>query len=278
MPGAIIDEWFATQQAWPRPYAQEMVDTRASSQYVTMASGLLVARAPGVLPISDITMLVEPSRINLLSFSKDASNAVWSTQDATKTPNAGVAPDGTNTAVSITTTGDIGNNFYQQYTSAVLGSVYAPSVWVNGINGQQIFFAGNTSTNSEQLTLTFNGSWQRVVGNPSTGSGLGNTQFFGFERFNRNGGAHLPDVTFLAWPQGQFELGSAPTSPIVTTSGSATRAANAITLQRTGISRIVFTFDDNSQQTISGINTASQYTIPTNLNRSLIKRMTGYAS
>jgi hypothetical protein len=79
--------------------------------------------------------------------------------------------------------------------------------------------------------------------------------------------------------QGDAELGTvAPTSTIITTTASATRSADSIVIQYTGIVRMIFTFDDNSTQTITGINPATNYTIPTNLNRPLIKRMTGYAS
>src|SRR5437879_11734980 len=83
--------------------------------------------------------------------------------------------------------------------------------------------------------------------------------------------------TFYAWGA-QVELGASPSSYIPTTTVTVARAADSCVIQRTGIGRVVFTFDDNSQQTVSGIDTAAQYSIPTNLNRPLIKRMTGYAS
>jgi hypothetical protein len=59
---------------------------------------------------------------------------------------------------------------------------------------------------------------------------------------------------------------------------AAARAADSIVVQRPGIGRIVFTFDYGSQQTVSGTNTAAEYTILTSHNRPLITRMTGCAS
>lgn len=75
----------------------------------------------------------------------------------------------------------------------------------------------------------------------------------------------------------QIEMGATRTSPI--TGGAATaRLADLLTLLRTGVGRVVFTLDDGSQQTISGISTAAQYAFPTTLNSNVIARADLYAS
>lgn len=60
-------------------------------------------------------------------------------------------------------------------------------------------------------------------------------------------------------------------SPILTTNAAVTRTADSLVLKDLNVGRAVFQFDDNTTQTITGINKAVAYTIPTNLNRQVIK-------
>ncbi len=72
----------------------------------------------------------------------------------------------------------------------------------------------------------------------------------------------------------QLEKGSAATSPIFTSGVSATRAADVLSFGvPTDISVLRYVFDDESVQEVAV--SAGAYTVPTNLNRSRIKRIIG---
>lgn len=294
-PGAIIDEIFTTGQYWPRPIATELVDTRPSSKYVTNSAGVLVPISSNVLPISDTGMLYEPAATNLALQSQNFLTT-WTVVNATRAGNAAVAPDGTTTASQLIENSTMASHDFSQTGIVVAsGSVYTASIYLKGngrtqaqlqyfdgtanafpifslADGSVVSANGATSTSFKQLA---NGLWRfSLTKTAASTSG----QMFAYPAV---GGSvsYLGDGAsgLYAWGA-QLELGSAPSSYMPTTTTSATRAADSAVVQRTGIGRIVFTFDDNSQQTVSGINTAAQYTIPATLNRPLIKRMTGYAS
>lgn len=84
------------------------------------------------------------------------------------------------------------------------------------------------------------------------------------------------DITLrIAAPQ--LELGAFSTSFILTTGAAATRAADALSFTiPAGVTRLRYTFDDNSTQDVAV--TAGAYTVPTDLNRAHIKRIAGFKS
>jgi propanediol dehydratase large subunit len=72
----------------------------------------------------------------------------------------------------------------------------------------------------------------------------------------------------------QFETGAKATSYTPTTSATVTRAADNVGFTiPSGITSLLYTFDDNSTQTVSV--SAGAYAIPTNLNRPQIKTIVG---
>jgi hypothetical protein len=268
--GATIDEIFPTSQYFPRAIATELVDTRSTTKYVTSAAGVLSSIAINTLPISNAGMLVEPAATNLILQSRALST--WSPFNAAAVDNQTTAPDGTLTASEVTLSGAGGQISSANITPGV--STQASIYVKQGTQGTQIQFIESGSfggvtfvwaSPSGSYQALANG-WYRIWFTDPT------TTAHALRLYGQNTGDN-----FYAW-DGMDELGSAPTSDIPTTSATVTRSADSIVIQRTGIGRVVFTFDDGSQQTIFGINTAAQYTIPTNLNRPLITRMTGYAS
>lgn len=73
----------------------------------------------------------------------------------------------------------------------------------------------------------------------------------------------------------QIEAGSKATSLIPTTAAQASRTADQIQFSiPSGITRLTYTFDDNSTQLVTGLS-PGVYTIPTTLNRSQIKTVVG---
>jgi hypothetical protein len=284
-PGAIIDELFTTGQFFPRPIATELVDTRSTTKTVTNASGLLSTVAINALPTSNAGMLIEPTATNLVTQSGDLSNAAWATfisgsGTLSIVGGQGVAPDGVSQWSKITINRTSTADFAQRNvsftgTAAAYSGGFYVQAFAAGDIGKTItvaLFNGSTST-STNFTVTLTGGIQRIVAPNVTLAAASCQVIVGY-----NGGdsAGTGTVNFLCGCA-QAELGVGLSSYIPTTTAAATRAADAAVIQRTGIGRVVFTFDDNSQQTISGINTAAQFTIPTNLNRPLIKRMTGFA-
>jgi hypothetical protein len=287
LPGAIIDEWFTQSKYFPGPIASDLVDTRSTTKLITDTAGLLSSVAINTLPISNAGMLVEPAATNLALWSQDFTNAAWNpftggTGTISTTAASGIAPDGTNTATLITI-----NRSSATFSDARVGSLftgtaaaYTGSVYLKANGAGDVgkiidvcFYNGTSVLSVSHMTLT--SAWQRVSVTGTLAASASCEFIFGYLSSNSGGSNQLGSTSVLVW-QADVVLG-AMSSPIKTTNASLTRSADSIVVQHTGIGSVVFTFDDNSQQTISGINTATQYTIPTNLSRALIKRMTGYA-
>lgn len=168
-------------------------------------------------------ILVEPQATNLVAQSAMGSGlANWNVNSSTITLSSTLAPDGTQTAMRVVTTGNSDLNV-SQAVSVTNGATYTGSCWVRGTAGQQIYFVAD-GTAAGQLLVTFTGQWQRVA---KTVVATSVTAYIGFERYNRSGGAHLPDVTFDCWGA-QLETGSVATSHIITYGATATRARDDI--------------------------------------------------
>lgn len=306
-PGAIIDEIFTAGQYWPRTITSELADVRASTAYATDASNVWSAFLSNTTRITNAGLTNEPARTNSIR-NNSMQGAVVGTP-GTLPANWGsvLGPAGALAAITGITTVN-GIDFIQQTVSgtpsaatnvqtsdavttvaATPGQVWSFSSFYQLLSGS--LTAGITScdlvlreydsasaflrqTSVSLQGLVAGGSVQRFSSTVTLGV---STAFINTGvRIAYTGGIAVAYNLGQGWPQ--LELGASVTSPIRTTTAAVTRATDAITVQRTGIGRVVFTFDDNSQQTVSGINTAAQYTLPTNLNRAIIKRMTGYTS
>lgn len=83
-----------------------------------------------------------PASVNLLTFTQEFDNAVWTKTNATVTANSTTAPDGTSTAdAAIPTTTPAVNKFVQQtFTTYASGTTYTHSVYAKafGYTGLQI--------------------------------------------------------------------------------------------------------------------------------------------
>ena len=276
---ATIAADFAGQQYWASAASQASFAawmtaiggtyTRASS--ATYLQGGVVKTAAANAPRfpTDAGGVAQGIRLtgagtNLATQSQTFTGSNWVVQGATLTNNTGPAPDGTNTASTLAITANLGNNLNYPYTSTV-SLPYNGSFWVQGTPGQQVFFSADTSgPPANAVLITFDGSWQRVSAN-ATGTGAG--AFFGFEIFNRSGGAALPNVTFNVWgaqlTQSAFLLDYIPT-----TTATVTQAADSLTLpftQRTfsglaGSNGIAF--DGTATQRILGDNNNAGIYIP----------------
>jgi hypothetical protein len=192
------------------------------------------------------SLLLEPQRTNLLTWSDDFSNAAWSKDRIVVTANATTSPDGTQNADKIADTLN-GNNTYRIFNSTTLSAIsytqtfYAKAAEYNWCyvrigNASRAWFnvgTGVVGTVDSGLTASIQSvgdGWYRIITTITTataGSGFGLialTTGNGVESYTPTTGG-MGIYVYGA----QLEAGAYPTSYIPTTSASATRVADAFT-------------------------------------------------
>jgi len=188
--------------------------TRASTGYAQTVAGTLTSFASGAPRITDRGMLIEESRTNVVLWCRDLTNAAWTKSNATAVKDQ-TGPDGVaNSASSLTATA--GNATCLQ--AITLGSsARFQSAWVKRITGSGVI--NMTMDNGATWTaIPVTSSWTAVeiptqtLANPTVGF-----------RIVTNGDAIAVDFV-------QNETGAFRTSPIETTTASATRAADVAAL------------------------------------------------
>jgi len=191
------------------------------------------------------SLLVEPQRTNLLTYSSQFDNSIWVKDNngsgtlPVVTANYATAPDGTNSAERIQMTNVGGSGSASNYSIIIQLALSLPSTGT-----ATIYLKSNTSSNQNVLVYWGAGQgqvfsvtpqWQRFTLNNLTadttgiviGTRGGSGSFF-------NGGDEVLDI--LVWGA-QLEAGAYPTSYIPTTSASVTR--NADVISKTGISSLI---------------------------------------
>ncbi|HDS1797601.1 TPA: hypothetical protein QEM76_000237 [Pseudomonas putida] len=184
---------------------------------------------------------MEPQRTNAFTYSQDFSNAAW-VKTRTTVSGASTAPDGTNTAQTITLSDQSGSNYlYRTNIAWTAGVVYAVSCYVKAgtqsIAQLQMNPAAFGGTNQVNFDVSGNGSFV-VTGSGSAGTVARIEKLLnGWFRCSMTAQATTtvaaanwivisqPAVsgnTYLLWGM-QYEIGHGATSYIATTSVSATR-------------------------------------------------------
>ena len=159
------------------------------------------------------SLLLEPSRTQLVKQSEYYSGSDWISSNATITDNVTTSPEGLQNASLINFTSS-GNYFQHQGPAIVSGSTYTISCYVKrAISTDQVFkIYGNNNKASANLTAT--SEWQRF------------THTFTADSTNFASGLSAPSTAQIHLYGFQVELGSYPTSYIPTYGTSQTRGAD----------------------------------------------------
>lgn len=225
--------------------------TRATTATRVNSAGLIESVASNVprLDYSNGTcpsILVEPQRTNLLTYSEQFDNASWERATSgsatiSVTSNATTAPNGTTTAdlVTINRSSVSEISLIYKVTNTPAGT-YKGSVWLKAKDSASVgktidlwSWDGNTNGYTK-VTLT--ADWKRHEQATTVFSGTGQELFdFGLLSNTYSTSTTL-SVEFYIWGV-QSEAGSYATSYIPTTSASVTR--NADVISKTGISSLI---------------------------------------
>ena len=239
----------------PTSGAGDMTVVRATTATRVNSAGLIESVANNVprLDYSNGTcpsILVEPQRTNLLSYSEQFDNAAWSKNSTTITANAIVSPDGSTNADLITTSAAALNLF--QANTVTAGQTHTASIFVKAGSLTQFSFGfsdntideGRASFNLTTLTATpiASTSW---INQSSSIQSYGNGWYRCIYTGTNTSASTTIPIIFRANAAGNLYLygaqheanSSYPTSYIPTTSAAVTR--NADVISKTGISSLI---------------------------------------
>ena len=178
------------------------------------------------------SLLVEPQRTNLVTYSEDFTANEWSKTGAVVTPNQAISPDGTLNA-DLVELGTV-NDRFADVISSPSGGTYTFTFYIKAKEGQSgnwtSYCIGDTS--SSTVTFIDDSAWVRVS-KTFIKTGAGNLIVYPAYRLNSN-------TIFDAYIWGaQLEVGSYATSyiPNFGTSSGVTRVQE--TYEKTGISDLI---------------------------------------
>lgn len=185
-------------------------------------------------------LLLEEARTNIIQSSNDFSAAGWSVTkinggtNPVRTAAAGTSPDGTNNATKVVfNTAASGDSSVLRYSVSFSPIPYSGSVFVKAFDaadvGKTIAIRHVAAGGFTLVTLT--DSWQRAF---SVETGYGTATDF-FQILTRGGTTSIGTVSILLYGA-QLEAGSAPTSYIPSSGGTATRNADVATITGTNFS------------------------------------------
>lgn len=244
----------------PTSGAGDLTVTRATTARRFNSAGLIEIVAANVprldyLNSSCPSILVEPQRTNVQTYSEDFSNAVWIKVGSTVTTNTTVSPDGTTTGDKLTEDTSTGLHTAAISVGQATGGDYTFSVFVKA-NGRTKFqlaeafsIGGNVNFDLTAGTATttapakngrienYGNGWYKCSATWTFTGGATTVLYFnllnnaGASSYTGNGTSGV-----IVWGA-QLELGSYSTSYIPTVASTVTR--NADVISKTGISSLI---------------------------------------
>jgi len=199
-------------------------------------------------------LLIEEARTNLLTYSADWSNAVWSKTNVTVTAAATTSPDGTTSAQRLAATAGASTNNVQAATVAATSATY--SIYVKqgtGATTANSFALRNNTTATVLVLGTINystGAWAYTTGSTgvtvtNAGNGWWRIQITATSGITSGdsiqcyagfvGGAQTAGDFLYAWGA-QLEAGAFATSYIPTVASTVSRSADVATMTGTNFS------------------------------------------
>jgi hypothetical protein len=170
------------------------------------------------------SLLVEPQRTNLLTYSNDFSNKIWIKQSGTSViPNNSISPEGLLNASKVISNGS--NGIYQAPIAVSSSLNNTKSIYLKGVIGGETVLLRDAWRSINTISCTLTTEWQR----------------FSLTEIQSGGEAGLwvknIPLTGIYIYGSQCEVGSYPTSYIPTVASTVTR--NADVIYKTGISSLI---------------------------------------
>jgi len=217
----------------PATGAGDLDVTRATTATRVNSSGLIESVASNIPRLdysngSCPSILVEPQRTNLFTYSQDFSNSDW-TKLNIETVTTGIT-DPANGTTGVRLVPSVGfNGIVTRIITTTIGTPYTVTIWIKGTANGTINFNHGGISLAPQNNISYTTQWQKFQYNFTADSISTEILLGGF--FSWSAGQNV-DFTFA-----QLEAGSYATSYIPTTSASVTR--NADVISKTGISSLI---------------------------------------
>jgi hypothetical protein len=187
--------------------------SRASTGYATNADGTLTSFGTGILRITDLGLLIEDARTNVVLWNRDLSNAAWIKTNITAAKDQTGVDGGANAASSLLATAANGTAL-QAITlasAAAFQSAYVKRLIGTGTINMTMDNGATWTVIAPTSNWTLLSIPTQTLANPTVGF-----------RIVTNGDKIAVDFV-------QNENGAFGSSPISTTTTSATRAADSVT-------------------------------------------------